>query len=140
MKANFKDLNFKLCAIEELMYTQNLLIQKLDVYDFVKNYKYRKINIDEEGYNIIPEVLAYFNELEIHVDLLTKISEIYQDGGNNIYMQICPFWSRTDDVFNITNVEDSVLFPNLKKMTIFYGEDKTILDKLKAKNIGAEYI
>lgn len=140
MNAIFKDINFKLCAIEELMYTQKVLTPKLDVYDFVENYKGRKINIDEEGYDIIPEVLEYFNQLEIPADLLANISEIYQDGGNDIYMQICPFWSGTDDIFNITNVEDSALFPNLKKMTIFYGNDKTILDQLNSKNIETEYL
>ncbi|OGG65806.1 hypothetical protein A3I99_03200 [Candidatus Kaiserbacteria bacterium RIFCSPLOWO2_02_FULL_45_11b] len=140
MKAEFKDINFKLCAIQELMYNQELLLPKFDINQFVQNYSGRKIDIDQEGYDIIPEALEYFKQLKIPTDLLKNISEIYQDGGNDIYMNICPFWSGSDDQFNITNTEDVSLFPNLKKMTIFYGEDKSILDKFISLGLDAEYI
>ena len=63
MNAEFQDINFKLCVIEELMYTKNLLTPKFDIYEFVENYKDRKIDIDEEGYDIIPEVLEYFKQI-----------------------------------------------------------------------------
>ena len=72
--------------------------------------------------------------------MLTNITEIYQDGGNDIYMQIAPFWSGEDDQFNITNTADVSLFPNLKKITIFYGDVKSALDKLKSQNVEAEYL
>jgi len=142
MNAIFKDLNFKLCAIEELMYSKNLLTPKFDVYDFARGYKDREIDIDEEGYEIIPEVLAYFEQLEIPEELLVHVTEIYQDGGNKIYMSICPFWNGDDDWFNITSSEDVAIFPNLKKMTIFsvYGGDHTLRDELKAKGINVEYL
>ena len=140
MKPNFQDINFKLCVIQELMYNQGLLEPPFDIYEFAESYTGRKIDINKEGYNIIPEALEYFEKIEIPQKLLTKVSEIYQDGGDDIYMQICPFWSGEDDRFNIKTTEDISLLPNLKKMTIFYGNDKTILDKLKAKNIDAEYL
>mgnify|MGYP001760148233 FL=1 len=140
MKKDFQDINFKLCVIQELMYNQNLIEPQFDIYQFAENHKDRKIDIDDEGYEIIPEALNYFKELEIPTELLTNVTEIYQDGGNDIYMQICPFWSGEDDQFNINETADVSLLPNLKKMTIFYGEDKTILDKLKEKNINAEYL
>ena len=140
MKAEFQDINFKLCAIQELMYNKGLLLPKFDIKEFVKNYKKRKINIQKEGYKIIPEALEYFQQLEIPVDLLKNITKIYQSGANKIYMQISPFWSGEDNQFDITNTADALLFPNLKKMTIFYGEDKSILDQLKALNIEAEYL
>lgn len=140
MKTNFQDINLKLCVIQELMYTQKLIEPLFDIYKFVESYKERKINIDEEGYEIIPEALDYFKTLEIPTELLTQVTEICQDGGDDIYMQICPFWSGEDEIFNINNIADVSLLPNLKKMTIFYAEDTTILDKLKAKNIEAEFI
>lgn len=140
MKTDFQDINFKLCAIQELMYNQKLLLPKFSIYEFVKNYKDRRIDINEEGYDIIPEALEYFKNLEIPAELLLNVTKIYQDGGNDIYMQICPLWNGEDDQFNIKNTDDIVLLPNLKKMTIFYDDDKSILDKLKSHNIDAEYL
>ena len=61
---DFKDFNFKLLVIEELMYNQDLLKPKFDIYDFVE-YAEREINPDEEGYEPIPEALEYFRNLEI---------------------------------------------------------------------------
>ena len=63
MNAKFKDFNFKLCVIQELMYQKCILTPKFDVWDFAKQYKARKINIEKEGYDIIPEVATYFKEL-----------------------------------------------------------------------------
>ena len=136
--AEFQDINFKLCVIQELMYNQGILLPKFDIKEFVKNYKKRKINIQKEGHKIIPEVLDYFQELEIPVDLLKNVTKIYQFG--KIYSQICPFWSGEDNQFDITNTADALLLPNLKKMTIFYNEDSSIIDQLRALNIEAEYL
>jgi len=55
LKTVFKDFNFKLMVIQKLIYEMEILIPKFNVYDFAKNYKTRSINIDEEGYEIIPE-------------------------------------------------------------------------------------
>ena len=140
MNAEFKDVNFKLCALQILMYEKNLLKPKLDVWEFVENYKARKINVDEEGYGIIPEVLDYFKNFPINAELLAEIDEIYQDGGNEIYMQITPFWDGEDDEFNITSTEDAALFPNLKKMTIFYDKSDRILQELRFKGINTKYL
>ena len=47
----FDTFNFKLAVIEVLMYEKELLTPKLDVYEFVKQYKLRKIDIDNEDMN-----------------------------------------------------------------------------------------
>lgn len=140
MNAEFKDVNFKLCALQILMYEKNLLKPKLDVWEFVKNYKARTIDVDKEGYRIIPEVLDYFKNFPIDAELLAEIDEIYQDGGNEIYPQIIPFWDGEDDEFNITSTEDAALFPNLKKMTIFYDKSDLVLQELQSKGIATKYL
>lgn len=140
MNAEFKDINFKLCALQILMYEKDLLQPKFNVWEFVENYKARKIDVDEEGYRIIPEVLDYFKNFLIDAHLLAEIDEIYQDGGNEIYMQIIPFWDGEDDEFNITSTEDVALFPNLKKMTIFYSKSDRILEELQSKGIATKYL
>jgi hypothetical protein len=140
MNAEFKDINFKLCALQILMYEKNLLTAKFDVWEFVENYTARKIDVDEEGYRIIPEVLHYFKNFPIDAALLAEIDEIYQDGGNEIYMKIIPFWDGEDDEFNVTSTEDVALFPNLKKMTIFYDKSDAILQELQSKGIDTKYL
>lgn len=140
MTAHFQDINFKLCAIQELMYNQHVLLPQFNIYAFAKDYKHRAINIDAEGHAIIPEALEYFRQLEIPAALLANIPEIYQDGGNAIYMQIAPLWDGEDEQFNISNAKDASLFPNLRKMTIFYDADQTVLEQLKAQHIDVAYL
>jgi hypothetical protein len=69
-------------------------------------------------YDIIPEVQQYYEQLEIPAETLSLIEQINQDGGDNIYLQICPFWDGEDDLSNIQSVEDAALLPNLKSVTL----------------------
>lgn len=136
-KIEFKDFNFKLAIIEELMYNKKILTPKFDVYEFGEFYDKREIDIEEDGYEPIPEVVEYFKKLEIDKKFAEEITEIYQDGGNEIYMNIMPFWDGEDDEFNIRNYEDLKYFPNLKKMTLFETDPK-IFEELKSKGIDAK--
>lgn len=136
----FKDFNFKLAVIQVLMYDKELLKPKFDTFDFVANYKERKIDTDKEGYEIIPEVKKYFEDLEIPVDLLNQVTSIYQDGGNEIHHQLIPFWDGEDDAFNITSTDDLALLPNLKKMTLLFDDEQKMVGEFKAKGIEAQYL
>jgi hypothetical protein len=140
MNIKFKDPNFKLAVIQDLMYSQELITPAFDVWDFAKNYKDRKIDVDHEGYDIIPEVLDYFMKIEITVEMAKSVTAISQDGGDDVYMNIIPFWDGEDDVFNIKSAEDANHFPNLKKATLFYDDDHSILDKFKELGIEADWL
>lgn len=72
------------------------------------------------------EVVAYFENYQIEQKYATLISEIDQDGGNEIYGQLVPFWDGEDDRFNIQSVGDAKQFPNLKKVTLFYEEEPIV--------------
>ena len=136
----FDNFNFKLCIIQELMYEKNVLSPEFDVYEFSEEYEKRKINIDEEGYGPIQEVIDWFKKLEIPCSLASYIKEIEMDGGNDIYSQIIPFWDGEDDYFDVNDISEREIkqFPNLKKMTIFPSKDNSILiDKLKNWGIEA---
>ncbi len=136
----FKDFNFKLAVIQKLMYEQNVLGPHFDVYEFTRSYPARQIDIDQEGYDIIPEVRQYFEQLEIPASVLLDIEEIYQDGGDDIYMQLCPFWDGEDDIFNIQSADDVALLPNLKAVTLFYDGDDRILQEFQRRGIAAEWL
>uniref|UniRef100_UPI00403FA8C9 DUF6892 domain-containing protein n=1 Tax=Massilia sp. W12 TaxID=3126507 RepID=UPI00403FA8C9 len=51
-------------------------------------YSAREIQIEKEGYAIVPEALAYFAGLLIPPALLEQVSSIGFDGGNKVYRQI----------------------------------------------------
>jgi hypothetical protein len=113
----FKNFNFKLTVIEELMYTKKLLKPEFDVYDFARDYAKREIDVDSEGYEIIPEVKKYFQNMEIAKEMAREIEILDLDGGNKVYGQLCPFWDGEDDLFTIKNIAEDELkqFQNLKK-------------------------
>jgi len=136
----FKDFNFKLAVVQVLMYEKELLEPKFDLYDFVEKYEDRKIEIEEEGYEIIPEAKKYFEDLVIPSELLIQIDKIEQDGGNEIYFQLIPFWDGEDDAFNIKSTDDLKLLPNLKKIILFYDDAQKMIGEFASKGIEAKYL
>ena len=112
----FKNFNFKLAVVQELMYVQEVLKPKFDVYDFCENYTERDIDPEDYYFEVIPEVKKWFMDLPIPASLAALVTELYFDGGNEIYAQLIPFWDGEDDVFDIKSLteEDISQVPNLK--------------------------
>lgn len=123
-KIKFSDLHFKLLVIEELMYKKNLLTPKFDLTQFIAQYHLREIDKEQEGYEVIPEALAYFKGLDISEELLAKVTSLTQDcgvdGGADVYAQIWPFWDPGcgDEVLKVSNKasKDLPLLPNLQQV------------------------
>ena len=112
----FKSFNFKLAVVQELMYVQEVLKPKFDVYDFCENYTERDIDPEDYYFEVIPEVKKWFMDLSIPASLAALVTELYFDGGNEVYAQLIPFWDGEDDVFDIESLteEDIRQLPNLK--------------------------
>ncbi|WP_430907670.1 leucine-rich repeat domain-containing protein [Maribacter sp. 2-571] len=108
------DFNLKLMVINELMYVDEVLLPKFDIWKFAKNHPDRNIDIEKEGYERIPEAEAYFRKLKIPMDLLIDIKELKSDGGDAIYRQIIPFWDGEDRQFDVGSISDIKYLPNLK--------------------------
>ena len=113
----FKDLNFKLLVIFELMYAQKKLVPRFDIREFARQYTAREIMIEKEGYAVIPEALAYFEGLLIPATLLEQVEDLGFDGGLDIYRHIYPYWSGDCETFAVTSAEDVKLLPNLKRLS-----------------------
>ena len=131
---SFTNFNFKLAVIQELMYNKELIEPKFDIYEFAEEYSGRKIDIDEEGYDPIEEAVDRFKKLEIPEALADEVTELYMDGGDDVYLQIYPFWDGEDDYFDLKAVtpEELAQFKNLKKMTVMsenYDEVAKILNE-----------
>lgn len=136
----FDNFNFKLCIIQELMYRKDVLFPKFDAYEFAEEYEKRYIDIDEEGYEPIKEIVEWFKKIEIPVSLASYIEEIVMDGGNEIYTQIIPFWDGEDDYFNVKDItaDEIKQFPNLKRITLLPSKDNNkLIEKLKKYGIEA---
>ena len=136
----FKDFNFKLAVIKEIVGNQYSNKYCLNPYKFAKDYRKRKIDIEEEGYEIIPEIKEYYDNIEIFPSEVKDIEKLYQCGGDDIYLTLCPFWSGEDEIFDILSAEDAKHLPNLKKVTLFYQDDEEILKEFEKQNIDAEWI
>ncbi|MDY7395659.1 hypothetical protein UMM65_10430 [Aureibaculum sp. 2210JD6-5] len=135
----FEDFGFKLSIVQELMYNQELLKPKFDLNEFAEWYSKRKIDIEEEGYDPIPEVTQYFKKLQIPKNLASEITEIYQDGGNDIYLNLLRFGDGTEDYWDIKSIRDAKKFPNLKKATLCYAKEN-VVDELNEMGIKSQWL
>ncbi|WP_281990685.1 DUF6892 domain-containing protein [Aquimarina aggregata] len=135
----FSDFGFKLSIIQELMYNKELLQPKFDLFEFVIGYTKREIDLEKEGYEPIPEVTNYFKKLPIPKKLASEVTEIYQDGGNDIYMQLLRFAEGWEDYWDIEKTEDTKHFPNLKKVVLCYAK-KNVFEEFNNKGIKAEWL
>jgi hypothetical protein len=134
----FKNLNFKLAIVQALMYDKELIAPKLDAWDFADDYAGREIDIDAEGDAPIPEIKKWFRDLQIDSRLAAELTELYLDGGNEVYMQVCPLWDGEDGVFDIKTISEAELaqFPNLAKITCDEGWlGRKALAALKAQGV-----
>lgn len=131
----FIDFNFKLLVLQELMYRQRVLTPKLDVHEFAKRHRAREIDVGKEGYAVIPEIRAFFERYPVPASLLHGIASLEQDGGHDIYLQICPFWEGEDDTFDVRSADDAALLPDLKKVRLFGAPSRELLAQFRARGI-----
>lgn len=116
----FEVIGFKLAVVQILMYDQEVLKPKFDVEKFIEIKRNLKEGegtevIEDEGYDIIPEAMAYFEELQIDESLLIHIENLCMDGGDEIYSQIYPYWGGEADCFDVKSLDDVGKLQNLKK-------------------------
>jgi hypothetical protein len=116
-RPQFKDLNFKLLVLQELMYVQEILVPRFDVDQFIRLHTDREIMIGQDGYAVIPEVLAYFESLLIPSPLLAQVQKLAFDGGHEIYHQIFPNWDGECNTFDVKYADDVALVTNLNRMS-----------------------
>ena len=135
----FKDLNFKLAVIEELMYRKKILLPVFDIKEFVGKEKWQKIDHAKHPSKAVPGVKKHFKDLDIPSELLAQV-EIIDQNYHTAYHQVTPYWDGEGDEFNITSTEDLKLVPNLKEVILFYEREPKMVDEFKSKGIDARYL
>ncbi len=68
----------------------------MNAHEFAREYSRRKIDIDTEGYEPIPEIRKWLEKYPVPERLAPEVTEIEMDGGSEIYTQLCPFWDGED--------------------------------------------
>lgn len=122
----FDNFNFKLAVINELMYKQEVLKPYFDIYEYME---FKKAHWNLETEKNVRAAVQFFKALPIPVSLASKVTKLYLDGGNEIYMNIAPLWDGEDDRFDIDKLSEAELkqFPNLKSIVLM----TTSFDELK---------
>lgn len=133
-KLAFKDFGFKLAVINHLMYKNNSITPQVRAEQLIEAARNLSEGegeevIEEEGYEMIPEVKAYFEQLEITEDMVEGITVLRSDGGDEIYLEIIPFWDGEDDVYDVKSADDVQLLPNLKKAKLLVDSSDEQLKK-----------
>lgn len=123
----FKDVNFKLIVINELMYVKKPLVPEFNIHDFSKEYDHGEVVAT--GYEIIPEALEYMRRLKIPDELLSTIKELNYDLSSDIYGQIVPYWDGEDGTFEVSSLGDLDKLRNVKKIE---GFSQTLVDSFSA--------
>ncbi len=135
----FKDFNFKLAVIEELMYRQKLLQPEFDVKTFVGPEKWQKIDHQKHPSKAVPGVKKFFKDLEIPQELLEQVT-ILDQNYHKAYHQVTPYWDGEGNEFNITSAEDVKWLPNLKEVVLLYDYGQKMVKEFQAKGIDAKYL
>lgn len=138
----FANFNFKLAVIQELMYEKKLLTPAFDIYEFAEEYTRREIDIDDEGYEPIKEAKKWFKDLQIPKSMASEITELDMDGGNDIYLEIAPFWDGEDSIFDVNKLteEEVMQFPNLKHITLMSSKPKNVVAILEKCGVEVELL
>lgn len=111
----FADFGFKLMVIQKLMYEDKTLRPAFDVWEFVKKPENSHMDPEsEQACQVMPEVRDYFQKLGIPQHLLADITELCADGGDDIYSQLAPHWSGSEDYFDMHSAQDIRHLPKLK--------------------------
>jgi hypothetical protein len=98
-----RDFGFKLALIQAVMY-EAALLPKFDVYAFAEAYEKREIDVQSEGYDQIPEAKRFFQKLQLSAAHLATIERLSPDGGDEVYLNIAPFWGGEESWFDIKSL------------------------------------
>ncbi|MCC3650876.1 hypothetical protein LIX60_05170 [Streptomyces sp. S07_1.15] len=114
----FRDVNFKLLVVEQLMYGDKTLTPAFDMREHMRARGVEDLHtyIEQNAleHTVLDEARAYFEALEIPAGLLTTVEELTFDGGLQVFMECAPIWDGEDDLFDLHSLDDLDLLPNLK--------------------------
>lgn len=107
----FEDFGFKLVVINSLLGKNTSFSESLEQMkeQYVDSY-------DGDGYECIPEMITYFENLKLTKEDLSLVDKLVFDGGEDIYFLLMTYWDGESDEFDIKNIKGFEHLPNLAEV------------------------
>ncbi|MFD7497616.1 DUF6892 domain-containing protein [Streptomyces sp. NPDC059832] len=116
----FRDFNFKLLVIEQLMYQDKTLTPAFCIDECLRAKGIDDAQLyafdNELDYTVLDEPRTYFEALESSEELLATVETFLVDGGHQVYYECSPVWDGEDDLFDVGSLDDLDLLPNLRQI------------------------
>lgn len=126
--APFKDVNLKLAILSRLI--DKRLIDLGTPRQLAEHVLGRAVDLEEEGYEPIPEVRAYLDRYPLTLELLNQVDGLVLDGGNSAYPYVWFFWDGEDDSFDVRSLAGIEHCPNIKGLDLMSMIDAVDLNDL----------
>ena len=129
----FPDPNFMLVVLEQLLEVGSFSAD-LERIKALPELQARLDGATHYG-EVVPVLDEFFKQVQLTDDDLLKVTEIWFDGGQDIYHLVRPFWSGTDDFFDVNSVEGFERLVNLKIVHHHAMIDDSEVDRFRAAGI-----
>ncbi|WP_418889600.1 DUF6892 domain-containing protein [Rhizobium laguerreae] len=103
--APFADSNLKLVVLSSLLDAKQIDLGT--PAQLATHVLGRAVDLEDDGYEIIPEARAYLERYPLTDELLAAVEEIEFDGGGTAYEFAWYFWDGEDDVFDVKELTGS---------------------------------
>jgi len=120
--APFSDVNLKLAVMSALLDAKALDLGTPE--QLATHVLSRPVDLEKEGYELIPEALDYLARFPLSDDLLASVESMEFDGGATIYPFAWYFWGGEENAFNIKDLSGIRFCPNLKSLSVISMIDK----------------
>lgn len=126
----FEDFGFKLVVINSILEKNTSFSEDLEKMKekYVDNY-------DGDGYECIPEMVDYFENLQLTKEDLELVRELVFDGGEDIYFLIMTYWDGESDEFDVQSIKGFENLPNLERVVWMSMCDEALMEGFKENGI-----
>ncbi|NAS18144.1 DUF6892 domain-containing protein [Clostridium butyricum] len=126
----FEDFGFKLVVINSLLEKETSFSNKLEEM----NEKYVAV-YEGDGFECIPEMVEFFENLNLTKEDLALVKELCFDGGEEIYFMIMPEYDGESDAFDVKSIGGFEKLPNLRQVEYIAMCSEELIDEFKEKGI-----
>jgi hypothetical protein len=136
----FSDFGFKLVVINTLLEDDvGSFLSELKKLKSTPSISRRLRGGEKQSYEIIPEMEAFFRNVELTSSDLNLITNITFDGGNDIYHLLIPLWDGESSDFDVQSVDGFEKLKNLRHVYNISMVPNTEIDRFRAAGIEVEW-
>ncbi len=126
----FEDFGFKLVVISSLLEEETSFSKELEEMKekYVDEY-------DGDGYECIPQMVDYFENLKLTDEDLALVKELVFDGGEDIYFLLMEYWDGESEEFDVKSVKGFEKLPNLERVVYVSMCEEELMEEFRKKGI-----